>query len=59
MSKNLIAIIVAAGVAAFAYHKIGRSIGYGNPKRVWIVSGSVFVVCYLVLIVTFTWVLHF
>lgn len=59
MSQNLIAIILAAGIAAFVYSKVGKRLGYGNTRRVWAVVGIVFVAAYLVFLVTFTWVVHF
>lgn len=60
MSKNLIALILAAGLAALAYQFIGRRLGYsGNSSRVWIMVASVFVAGYLVLITAFTWLVHF
>ena len=36
MSNALIALFVAAAAAAFAYSKLGKRVGYGNAKNVWI-----------------------
>jgi hypothetical protein len=38
----LISIFFGAGVAAFAYSKMGRRLGYGNSQNVWIVVGVSF-----------------
>jgi hypothetical protein len=32
-----------AGVATFAYSKLGRRVGYGNSANVWTIVGVVFV----------------
>jgi len=40
-----------AGVAGFAYTKLGRRVGYGNTANVWTVVGVVFV---LVTIIFYT-----
>ena len=58
MSRNFIAIILGAGVAALAYRYIGQRLGYGNTKRVWVVTGSVFVIGYLIFISTLLWLIH-
>lgn len=58
MNSNLIALVLAAGLAGLTYHYIGRRLGYSNTKRVWIVTGSVFVAGYLILIITLTQVAH-
>lgn len=50
MSKNLIAFIFAAGAAALCYNYMGKRIGYGNTRRVWTVTISVFVVAYLIIV---------
>ena len=40
----LFAIFFGAGVAAFAYSRMGRRVGYGNSANVWTVVGVVFVI---------------
>jgi len=39
----LIALAFGAGVAGFAYAKLGRHVGYGDQRSVWTVVGVVFV----------------
>jgi hypothetical protein len=58
MNTNVIALILGAGLAGLTYHYIGRRIGYSNPKQVWVMTGSVFVVGYLVFLLLFAWVIH-
>ena len=40
----LYSIFVGAGVAAFAYTRVGRRVGYGNTKNVWIAMAAIFVI---------------
>jgi hypothetical protein len=40
----LYSIFFGAGVAAFAYSKMGRRVGYGNAANVWLIVGVVFVI---------------
>lgn len=58
MSKNLIALILAAGAAALAYSVLGKRVGYSNSSRVWVVTGSVFVLGYIIIITALVWVIH-
>jgi hypothetical protein len=44
----LISIFFGAGVAAFAYSKLGRRVGYGNQQSVWIIVGVTFVITAIV-----------
>lgn len=39
----LYSVFFGAGVAGFAYTKMGRRVGYGNPQYVWTIVGVVFV----------------
>jgi hypothetical protein len=39
----LIAMVFGAGVAGFAYTKLGQRVGYGDQKSVWTIVGAVFV----------------
>ncbi len=59
MNRNLIALILAAGLGGLSYRFIGRRQGYSNLKQVWLIVGSVFVIGYLVLISAFIWLFHF
>jgi hypothetical protein len=42
MSDFLYSIFFGAGVAAVAYSKMGRRVGYGNTGNVWMIVGIVF-----------------
>jgi hypothetical protein len=44
----LYCVCFGAGVAAFAYSRLGRYIGYGNRQNVAILTGVVFVLSTLV-----------
>lgn len=41
--KLLYSLFFGAGVAGFAYTKMGRRVGYGNQANVWLIVGVVFV----------------
>ncbi len=41
--RFLFSLFFGAGVAAFAYTRIGRRVGYGNSQNVWTVIGVIFV----------------
>ncbi len=43
--RFMYSIFFGAGVAAFAYTRIGRRVGYGNTKNVWTVISVIFVLC--------------
>ncbi|HVX56522.1 MAG TPA: hypothetical protein VHA37_02215 [Candidatus Saccharimonadales bacterium] len=49
--KLLYAVFFGAGVAGFAYSRMGRRVGYGNQTNVWTMVGVVFV---LVTIIFYT-----
>ena len=57
MSKNIIALIFAAGFGALAYTQLGKRIGHTDTKKVWTVVGLIFVLAYIVIILTMTWVI--
>jgi hypothetical protein len=40
--KLLYAVFFGAGVAGFAYSKLGKRVGYGNQQNVWTIVGVVF-----------------
>ena len=42
----MLSLLVAAGVGGFAYSKLGRRVGYGNTKEVWIIVAVAFVLSY-------------
>jgi hypothetical protein len=39
----LYAVFFGAGVAAVAYSRLGKRVGYGNQANVWLITGVVFV----------------
>ena len=39
----LYSIFFGAGVAAVAYTRLGRRVGYDNARNVWTITGVVFV----------------
>ncbi len=39
----LYALFFGAGVAAFAYSRVGRRVGYGNTQNVLISIGAIFI----------------
>ena len=41
-------VFFGAGVAAMAYSKLGRRVGYGNSQNVWTIVGVVFVLSSIV-----------
>jgi uncharacterized membrane protein YjjP (DUF1212 family) len=44
----LYSLFFGAGIAGFAYSKMGRRVGYGNTQNVAVVVGVVFVLSFLV-----------
>ena len=54
----LISLCFGAGVAAYAYSKMGRRVGYGNTANVWTVVGVIFVLTSLFFYVLLAYVLH-
>ncbi len=40
----LFALFFGAGVAAVAYSRLGRRVGYGNSQNVWLITGVIFVI---------------
>lgn len=48
MSDITYSFFFAAGVATFVYVKFGRKLGYSGGNAVWILTGAVFVVMFLV-----------
>jgi hypothetical protein len=44
----LYSIFFGAGVAAIAYSKLGRRVGYGNSQNVWTIVGVIFLLSTIV-----------
>jgi hypothetical protein len=59
MSNVLISLIVGAGVAAFAYSRLGRRTGYGNTGNIYTIVGVTFAAGFLFFYVLLTYVIHF
>lgn len=47
-------LMFGAGVAAYAYSKLGRRVGYGNQGSVWLIVGVVFVISTIVFLTVFS-----
>jgi len=58
MSPIMLSIILSAGVGALVYSQIGKRIGYGNTQRVWTLVLGAFVFAFIILMLTFTYVVH-
>jgi hypothetical protein len=54
----LYSLFLGAGVAAFAYTKMGRRVGYGNTANVWLIVGVVFVLVTIFCYTLMAYVLH-
>jgi hypothetical protein len=52
--KFLYSIFFAAGVAALAYTKLGKRVGYGNTANVWTIVGVVFVLVFFFFFFSFS-----
>lgn len=55
---ELYSIFFAAGVAGFAYVKLGRRVGYGNSGSVWMIVGIAFVLSFIFFWTFTTQVIH-
>lgn len=40
----LYSLFFGAGVAAFAYSRVGRRVGYGNTQNVIVAIGAIFII---------------
>jgi hypothetical protein len=56
--NGLISLFLAAGVAAFAYTKLGRRVGYGNTQNVILIVSVIFVITWIVGYTLARFVLH-
>jgi hypothetical protein len=54
----IISLIVAAGLAGFAYSKLARSAGYGNAKSILPTIGIIFGVSWIIGYTLLRFVLH-
>ena len=54
----LYSVFFGAGVAAFAYTRLGRRAGYGNTQNVVTIVAVVFVLTTIVFFTIFTTLLH-
>jgi hypothetical protein len=54
----LYAVFFGAGVAAFAYSRLGRRVGYGNTANVWMTIGIVFVLVTIFFFTILKFILH-
>jgi hypothetical protein len=48
----------AAGIAGFAYTKMGPRLGYGNTKSVWMFVGLAFILSFIFFYTFITYVVH-
>lgn len=49
----LFAILFGAGVAGFAYTRLGKRVGYGNSQNVWLIVGVFFVIATIIFYTAF------
>lgn len=54
----LFALFFGAGVAAYAYSKLGRRVGYGNTANVWTVVGVIFAITTIIFYTILAYILH-
>jgi hypothetical protein len=54
----LYALFFGAGVASFAYTRLGRRVGYGNKQNVSVLIGIIFVLSTLFFFTILTFILH-
>ena len=56
--NSLFSLFFAAGVAGFAYTKLGRRVGYGNTQNVFVICAVIFVLAFIVFWTLLTYILH-
>jgi hypothetical protein len=54
----LYSLFFGAGVAAFAYTRVGRRVGYGNTQNVTVAIGAIFVITTAFFFVILAFLLH-
>lgn len=59
MNSNLISLVIGIAAGAVVYTFVGKRIGYGNTRRVWTAVGLVFIVAYIIVLLTLTQVVHY
>lgn len=59
MNNALYSLYFGLGVAAFVYSRLGRHIGYGNSKNVWLITGLSLLMALFFAYSFLTWVIHF
>lgn len=59
MNNALYSLYFGLGVAALVYSRLGRHIGYGNAKNVWIITGIALFMALFFAYSFLTWVIHF
>lgn len=54
----LYSVFFGAGVAAFAYSRVGRRVGYGNSQNVVVAIGAIFVLVTAFFYTILAFILH-
>jgi hypothetical protein len=54
----LYSVFFGAGVAAFAYTKVGRRVGYGNTQNVTLAVGAIFILVTAFFFTVLAFILH-
>jgi len=54
----LYSIFFGAGVAAFAYSRVGRRVGYGNTQSVVIAIGAIFLIATAFFYTVLAFIIH-
>lgn len=54
----LYSLFFGAGVAAFAYSKLGKRVGYGNTQNVAIIVGVIFILSTIIIFTIFATIPH-
>jgi hypothetical protein len=56
--NSMFSFFFAAGIAGFAYTKMGPRLGYGNTKSVWMFVGLAFILSFIFFYTFITYVVH-
>lgn len=59
MNNALYSLYFGLGIAAFVYSRLGRRLGYGNSKNVWLVVGGSLLMAMFFAYSFLAWVIHF